>query len=88
MLNSLPTEEFCGGIAHKINDSIYHLMRGMVYTIDNKKIFTFGGAESHDKNQRTEGVSWWKDEMPNENEYKIAYDNLKAHDNKVDFIKA
>ena len=53
MLNSLPTEEFCGGTVHKINDSVYHLIRGMVYTIDNKKIFTFGGAESHDKNQRT-----------------------------------
>lgn len=86
MLKTLPTEEFCGGIAHKINGSIYHLMRGRVYTIDNKKIFTFGGAESHDKKSRTEGISWWKDEMPDENECKIAYDNLKAHDNKVDYI--
>ena len=81
MLNSLPTKEFCGGTVHKISDSIYHLMRGMVYIIGNKKIFTFGGATSHDKEHRIEGKSWWNEEMPNEDEIEIAKNNLKANKN-------
>ena len=33
---------------HKIRDSVLHLMRGEIFTIDNKKFFAFGGAKSHD----------------------------------------
>lgn len=40
--------DFHGGKAHKINNSIYHLMRGNVYEFDGKKFFAFGGASSHD----------------------------------------
>ncbi len=86
MLNQLPAEEFCGATAQKVNDSIYHPMRGMVYTIEDKKIFTFGGAESHDKEHRIENISWWNEELPSENEMNVARNNLKAHKNKVDFI--
>lgn len=42
--------------------TIYHLMRGQVYNICNKSIFTFGGASSIDRNLRVDGVSWWKEE--------------------------
>ena len=37
-----------GGKVHKVRPSVIHLMRGQVYQIDGKKIFTFGGASSHD----------------------------------------
>lgn len=37
-----------GGKVHKIKSSIIHLMRGQVFSIAGKKIFTFGGAQSHD----------------------------------------
>lgn len=47
-LNAFPVEEWNGGKVHRIRDSIFHLMRGQVFTIDGKKIFTFGGARSHD----------------------------------------
>ena len=40
--------DFHGGKAHKIRDSVYHLMRGYVFDICDKKIFAFGGASSHD----------------------------------------
>jgi len=43
-----PVEEWNGGKVHKIRPSVIHLMRGQVFTIDGKKIFTFGGARSHD----------------------------------------
>lgn len=39
---------FCGGKAHKIRSSVFHLLRGEVYEIEGKRFFTFGGARSHD----------------------------------------
>lgn len=47
-LYSYPVEKWNGGKVHKIRPSVIHLMRGQVYLIDEKKIFTFGGAKSHD----------------------------------------
>lgn len=43
-----PIVDFHDGKAHKISNSIYHLMRGEMYDIYDNKIFTFGGARSHD----------------------------------------
>lgn len=85
-LNSLPVTIWNGGKVHKISDSIYHLMRGQVYTIDNKKFFTMGGADSIDKHFRTENISWWKDEMPSNIEYEEAMKNLETNDMTVDYV--
>ena len=48
LYNDYPVEEWNGGKVHRIRDSVIHLMRGEIYDIDNKKIFVFGGAFSHD----------------------------------------
>lgn len=47
-LYAYPVEEWKGGKVHRIRPSVIHLMRGQVFTIAEKKIFTFGGAKSHD----------------------------------------
>ena len=47
-LYNYPVEKWHGGKVHKIRDSVFHLMRGEIFDIDNKKIFVFGGARSHD----------------------------------------
>ena len=47
-LTAYPVEEWHGGKVHKIRPSVIHLMRGQVYELEGKKIFTFGGASSHD----------------------------------------
>ena len=47
-LGQYPVEEWMGGKVHKIRPSVIHLMRGQVFTIAGKRIFTFGGARSHD----------------------------------------
>ena len=47
-LYSYPVESWNGGKVHKIRPSVIHLMRGQVFELENKKIFTFGGAGSHD----------------------------------------
>ena len=86
MLYNLSTVEFCSGKAHKVDDGIYHLIRGEAYNIDGKKFFVFGGASSHDKEHRTEGKNWWKDEMPSEQEYSNAENNLKKNNYKFDYV--
>ena len=47
-LYNYPEKKWHGGKVHKIRDSVLHLMRGEIFEIDNKKIFAFGGASSHD----------------------------------------
>lgn len=51
MLEQLPIEEWNGGKVNFIRDNIIHLRRGQVFTINGVKIFTFGGARSHDIQQ-------------------------------------
>ena len=47
-LDAYEVEEWHGGKVHKIRPSVIHLMRGQVFEIDGLKVFTFGGASSHD----------------------------------------
>lgn len=75
-----------GGKVHKIGNNIYHLCRGYVFNIDGFKIFTFGGARSHDLMRRTWGITAWVQEMPNEEEMQRGLLNLKANNYKVDLI--
>jgi len=75
-----------GSTVKQISDSIYYLKRGNVYKIDNRKVFTFGGGESIDKNRRLTRISWWYQEIPNYREMDKAIDKLKNFDNCVDFI--
>ena len=86
MLNGYDVVSFCGGKAHRVMGSVYHLMRGQVFTIDGMKFFAMGGAASHDKHLRREGVTWWPEELPSDDEYREAVLNLQAHDNTVDYI--
>ena len=66
-LNEMTVEMWNGGKIHKVRPSVIHLMRGQVFEIDGLKIFTFGGASSHDIK---DGIlepgdprikKWWKD---------------------------
>ena len=43
-LMDYPVEEWHGGKIQRIRPSVIHLMRGQVYELEGKKIFTFGGA--------------------------------------------
>ena len=84
LLNTYEVANWNGGKVHKISETIIHLMRGQVFSIDDLKFFTFGGAKSSDKEYRTENVSWWKQEMPSEEEYNEGLRNLRNNDWTVD----
>lgn len=86
LLKQYPVEIWKGGKIHKINDSIFHLMRGQVFEIDGYKIFTYGGAYSTDRYHREENLDWWKDEIPTKWEEQEAIKNLNRYNNEVDII--
>ncbi len=86
LINSYPVEIWNGGKVHKIKPDIIHLMRGQVFEIEGKTIFTFGGATSIDKDYRVEGESWWPQELPTYEELDEGVANLKRYGNQVDYI--
>lgn len=85
LLETYPIIEKWGGNVRDI-DGIYQLLRGEVYTIQGKKILTIGGAESHDKSSRKEGISWWHQETVSYPEQENALNNLQKHNNTVDYV--
>lgn len=85
-LDSMPVTTWHGGKIHKLTDSVFHLMRGQVFEICGKKLFTMGGARSSDIKGRKEGVTWWAREMPSVEEYEEAVSNLERHNGIVDCI--
>lgn len=110
LLANYPVELWCGGNVQFIKPSVIHLCRGQVFEIDSCKLFTFGGASSHDisggileiddpmfkekkeqlyiarKPYRINHFSWWKEELPSQEELATGILNLKRHNDKVDYI--
>jgi len=85
-LYKYPVIDFLGGKTHQIRNSIYHLMRGEIFTIEGLKFFAFGGGISIDKAYRIEGRSWWHQEIPNYSEIENGFVNLERVDNTVDYV--
>lgn len=86
MLNQYPIEEWNGGKVHKINESIIHLTRGQVFTINGLSFFTMGGGQSTDKHCRIEGKTWWPQEIPSKEEFEEGVVNLEKINWKVDYV--
>lgn len=81
-----PEETWHGGRIHRIRRNVIHLMRGQVFTIENKRFFTMGGAYSIDCYMRKLNFSYWQEELPTQGDYQEAIKNLNQHDNYVDYI--
>ena len=86
LLNEFPEAEWHGGRIHRLRPSVIHLMRGQFFEIDGLKCFAMGGASSHDRERRIEGIDWWPEEMPDDAEMKTALDNLKSAGWKADIV--
>ena len=86
LLRDYAPEDFCGGRARHIQGNVYHVLRGSVLTIEGKKLLCFGGGESEDKEEREEGVNWWRAELPTSDELEWCAQNLLACGNQVDYI--
>lgn len=86
LLDSFPEEEWGGGMVHRVGRKVRHLMRGEVYDIEGRSVFAFGGAASHDRQFRTEGETWWPEEMPDEADFARAEASLSRCGWEVDLV--
>lgn len=86
LLNNYEVSEWNGGKVHKIYGNLYHLLRGQVFEIDGKTVFTMGGGESPDIDIRTDENGWSKDEIPTQEELLEGVKNLEKHNYKVDIV--
>lgn len=86
LLNEYKVEMWNGGKIHRISDKIIHLMRGQVFNILGITFFTLGGADSSDKEYRTEHKTWWEDERITFNDIEEAKKNLEKVNYKVDYV--
>lgn len=86
LLNAFPVSKWKGGKVHFVREDIIHLMRGQVFELEGHTVFTFGGATSVDRGFRREGYSWWKAELPTDEDLDEALANLKRYNNKVEYI--
>lgn len=86
LLARYPVTDWNGGKAQIISGNLVHLMRGQVYTIAGKRVFTFGGGESEDREMRTPHQSWWPQEMPDEQEMRAGVQALVEAQWQVDYI--
>ena len=85
-LSAYEQQSWNGGMVQFIRPSVIHLMRGYVFRLEGMTFFAMGGARSTDMEYRVEGVSWWPQEMPDEEERLRARQNLALCDNQVDYM--
>lgn len=86
MLDALEEVEFANSTAKKVNDNIYFLKRGNIYTIEDKKIFTFGGGVCPETDKTSDYDVWFEKAFPALSEMENGTNNLKAVNNEVDYI--
>lgn len=86
MLSKYDTEDWHGGKIQRITDNVLHLMRGHVFNIDGLDFFVFGGAESHDKEMRTLGETYWKEELPTPEEIEQGRKAITDAEWTVDYV--
>lgn len=84
LLEEYEVSDWCGGKTRQISGRLRQLMRGQVYEIAEKRVFTFGGGQSDDAH--AEANKWWTREIPNDDELNEGLDNLAACDYNVDYV--
>lgn len=86
MLKEYPVVEYMGGKARHLGGNLYYIMRGSLLEIEGLKLLCFGGAESWDKEDREEGINWWRSELPTSDELEYCSENLRRVQGNVDYI--
>ncbi|HIZ55808.1 MAG TPA: hypothetical protein H9671_06345 [Firmicutes bacterium] len=86
LLAQYETEEWNGGKVRRISGNLLQLMRGEIYTIENKRVFVFGGGESDEQDIRVEAGTYWPVAAPSTADAFNAQQHLTACGQKVDYI--
>lgn len=86
LLYKYPVEEYCGGKVRRISGHLAQMTRGSIFTIDDVRIFAFGGGQQSEKEIRKASNTYWTQELPTQKELDEALENLQSVGNKVDYI--
>ena len=86
VLNDMSVAMWNGGRVHKVRSNVFHLMRGQIYEIENKKIFTMGGGEDPEYDLHENDDQLIRKEIPTSQEMLTGVSNLEKHSYKVDYI--
>lgn len=78
--------DLAGSKARRINERVYMLLRGNVYTIEDKRIFAFGSGLSESYNIISDIISSDAGSLPTAEETQNGIENLASVDNQVDYI--
>ena len=78
--------DFAGSKARRINERVYMLLRGTVYTIEDKRIFAFGSGLSESYNIISDIISSDAGSLPTTEETQNGIENLASVDNQIDYI--
>ena len=96
-LQAIPRRSIFGGEVGVVLEEyawhrgVYHLRRGEVYDVPDGegstvRLFAMGGANSVDRQWRTEGVDWWPDEVPDELQIMRGEGRLRSVGWEVDYV--
>lgn len=86
LLASYPVVDFGGGKARRITKNIHHLMRGEIYRIEDKTVFTLGGGENPELDFIEDEEISGRPEVPTKQEMLNGVEKLEANGYKVDYI--
>jgi len=84
LVATYPVQEWCGGLTHVISGNLRHLCRGFIFTIENMKIFAFGGGEASILEQNV--IEWWDDLLPSVAQIDESRERLRQAGGEVDYI--
>lgn len=87
LLDTYPLVRYCGGKAHRIRHNVFHLMRGQIFELEGKTLFTLGGGEPPESlMQEDEDLQISRPEVPTKQEMLEAVENLQRCAYHVNYI--
>lgn len=85
-LGDHPAYPWNGGLAQTISRDVMRLCRGQVFTIGGKTVLALGGGTTAGRRPEDKYWDWWPEQDISEQEEKTAFDNLRAHGDRVDIV--
>jgi len=85
-ISQLPWTTRHGGRMQQASKKVFIFQHGNTYTIEGKRFFVFGGADSIDKGNRTAFESWWPQEIPTMNDFHRAQATIGRRGKKIDYV--
>lgn len=82
----LPVVERYGAPVYELTKKVFILQHGYKYTIEGQSFYIFGGADSIDKENRAEFVSWWRAEIPTSTDFHRGMQTCEDNDWTFDYV--